>query len=127
MNEQPIPIGVAQDCFVKCVAPFLLAVCYFKSERCFGDAIDFRSKVPPFIMKESFAIGEEELQVTYLRSVNCGIVDFGYTTGVERLPHSARGGIGRTDGEFGTVRPARLKARSSCRAPWESMLHHCMV
>ena len=43
----------------------------------FGDAIDFRRSVPPLIMEECFTVGEEELKVTYLRSVNRWVVDLG--------------------------------------------------
>jgi len=78
-------------------------------------------------MEEGFAIGEEELQVTYLRSVNRWVVDLGYTAGIERVPHSAGGRIGRTDGNFGTVRPPRVNSRATWCATWESVLLHCVV
>jgi hypothetical protein len=90
---------------VKPITAFLFPVCYFKSECRFSDAIDFRSKVPPLIMEECFAVGEKELKVTYLRSVNRGVVDLGYTAGIECVPHSAGGRIGCTDGNFGAVCP----------------------
>ena len=34
-------------------------------------------------MEECFTVGEEELKVTYLRSVNRWVVDLGYTAGIE--------------------------------------------
>jgi len=42
-------------------------------------------------MEEGFAIGEEELQVAYLRGINGGVVDFGYATSIECVPDSAGG------------------------------------
>jgi len=33
-------------------------------------------------MEEGFAIGEEELQVAYLRGINGGVVDLGYTAAI---------------------------------------------
>jgi hypothetical protein len=67
-------------------------------------------------MEECFTIGEEELQVTYLWSVDCGIVDLGYTTGIEGVPHSAGGRVRCADRELGAVCPSRLNARTARRA-----------
>src|ERR1700747_1468461 len=78
-------------------------------------------------MEECFTVGEEELKVTYLRSVNGWIVDLGYTAGIERVPHSAGGRIGRTDCNFGAVCPPRLNARAIWRAAWETVILHCFV
>jgi hypothetical protein len=101
---------------MKRVPPFILLVRDFKSKCRFGDTIDFRGKVPPFIMEKGNAIREEKLQVAYLRGVDCGIVDLGYTTSIERVPNSAGGRIGCTDCNFGSVCPTRLNARATWRA-----------
>ena len=76
---------------MKRITAFLFPVRYFKSECRFRDAIDLRGKVPPLIVEESFAVCEEELQVTYLRGVDCGVVDLGYTTSIECVLDSAGG------------------------------------
>src|SRR5258708_12354790 len=104
MNEQAILIRVAKDCLVKRITTFVLPVLYFKPQGCFGDAINFRGKVPPLIMEEGFAIGEEELQVTYLRSVNPWVIDPIYTAAIARAPHPARGRILRTHANSASAR-----------------------
>ena len=78
-------------------------------------------------MEEGFAIGEKELQVTDLRSVKLGVVDLGYTAGIERGPHSAGGRIRCTDGNFGAVCLPRLNARATWRAARETEVLHCFV
>jgi hypothetical protein len=57
-------------------------------------------------MAKRFAIGEEELQIAYLRSVNRGVVNFGDTTGIVRVPDPTRGRIRGADGKFGAVCPS---------------------
>ena len=75
-------------------------------------------------MEEGFAIGEKELQVTYLRSVNGRVVNLGHTAGIECVPHSAGGRIGRTDSNFGAVRPPWLNAWATrCAALEITVLH----
>src|SRR5207302_11404384 len=89
VNEQAILIRVSKDCLAKRITAFFFPVRYFKSECCFGNAINRRSKISAFVMKESFPICEEELQVEYLRRVYRWVVDLGYTTGMECVPLSA--------------------------------------
>src|SRR5580704_13072733 len=127
VNEQAILIGVSKDCLAKRITTFVLPARYFKSQRRFGDAIDFSCKVPPLIVKKRFAIGEEELHVTYLWSVDRGIVDLGHTTGIECVPDSAGGRIGRTDGNFGAVCPPRLNARATWCATCSALTLHCIA
>ena len=78
-------------------------------------------------MEKGFAIGEEELHVTYLRRVDRGIVDLGHTTGIERVPDSAGGRIGRTDRNLGPVCPPRLNARATWCATWKALILRCFV
>ena len=45
----------------------IVVVAYLKSERRLGNAVYFTGEVPPCIVEESFAIGEEKLQIANLR------------------------------------------------------------
>ncbi len=116
MNEQAILVRIAKDRLQNRIAALVFAVCYFKSQCRFSDAVDFRGKVPALIVEKCFAIGEKELQVAYLRSVDCGVVDLGHTTSIERVPDPTGGRICGADRELGTVCPTWLNARAARRA-----------
>src|SRR5215468_5376343 len=101
---------IAQDCLLNCVAAFLFPVHYLETERRTRNAIDLADKIPPLVVKKTFAVRDQELQVADLGRVDRWVIDFSDASVVERVPHVTRSGICSSNRNLGASRPSRLNA-----------------
>src|SRR5262249_4286921 len=67
--------------------------------------VHLAGEVAFFLVKESSAVGNQELGIADLRPINGGIVDFCEDTLRQREPDPAGGGIGGANAIFATVGP----------------------
>src|SRR5262249_40346091 len=88
-DQQTILMWITEDCFVDRVTAFYFSIDYFKTERCFRNAVDLAGEVSAFIVKKCFSVGHEKLQVADLRGVDRWIVHLSDASLIERVPNAA--------------------------------------
>jgi hypothetical protein len=72
------------------VDPVAGDVLNLEAERGFADAVDSRPRVAPFVVEKGLTVGDEELEIANLGSVDRRIVDLRQDAGGNGVPNPAR-------------------------------------
>src|SRR5438552_7073539 len=104
---------VSDDVFDNSIASSRVAVCDTIEESALFRVFRFVFEIPPFLVKESFAVGNQELQIACIGTIDVRIIDFVDDAMAEGEPDTATGMIGRADSFLGAARPARFDPRGA--------------
>src|SRR4029077_7974663 len=117
-------MGVADDLLDQTVSSAAVFLDYAIPERVVSDRLHCGMHVAFFFMKETLAIADQELEISDLRPVNCGIKNLGQDAVGEREPHPARDGISGSNSLLGAGTPCRAKSWAAKRTLARSRLPH---
>src|SRR5262249_28882631 len=108
-------VRIANDVLFQMVAPLGIGADHAIAQRLRLNPRDVTAQVAPFLVKESLAVGDEELRVPNLRAVNGGIVDLCHNTLSQSEPDAAGGRVSGTDSVLRTGGPRRWDSRMAKR------------
>jgi hypothetical protein len=111
VNQEARKVGICDDLLVQVVATFGVdAVRAIPESVVDGLQPAVAFKIVDLIMDERLAIGDQELKVPELRTVNSGPVALRYDSFPKGEPELGGSGVSRADAIFGTTCPAGFHA-----------------
>src|SRR5277367_7070390 len=97
VDEQSGLMGIGDDFLEDVIAAVGRVTDDFHAEPDVGEVLGSGGEIPALFMKESFAVGDEELEVADLRRVDGGKINFVNHAGGSGEPEAARGRVRRAD------------------------------
>ena len=110
-HQHAVVMRCADECLVDRIYAVLCGVDDLEPERHFVEAGDARARVPPFVVEEGRAVGDEELKVADLWRVDGRIEDFREDAGRHRVPDVAGAGVRGADRLLRAASPPRRQPR----------------
>ena len=113
VNQQAGMVRIGDDLLDDPIAALFARAGHAKAQRDVGKLLDRGGQVPPLVVEERLAVGDQVLQVANLRPVDRRVIDLADDAGGQREPDAAGGRIGGADRLLVAARPARLDAGRS--------------
>src|ERR1700759_2759011 len=106
-------MGIGRDLLDDPVAPRAIGIDNAIKQRALFRILQFMIESAPFLVEESFAVGDEELEIARVRLIDVWIINLIDDPVRKREPHPATAVISRADSFLCTLSPARFRARQA--------------
>src|ERR1700737_4036765 len=106
-------MGIADDFLDDAIPAFGIRASDFETQGAAVEALGVGVEIRALVMEESFAVGDEKLEIAQLGTIDRGIVNLVQDAAGEGVPDPAGRRISGADGFFGAARPAGLHSWSS--------------